>query len=165
MAEITSSPKNGKGKRLSTRVDLTPMVDLGFLLITFFIFTTTMGEAKALNIPLPHDGDSSQTPVSKTLNLILGDSNTCWHYNGDSISLIKPANYGNSGMRTVIEQKRKTIADKSGNAKDMVVLIKPTSESSYQNLVDVLDEMLIQNVTRYVIMEPSAGEISIIESQ
>jgi biopolymer transport protein ExbD len=89
MAEIRAqdnSKSKGvkKSKKLSTRVDLTPMVDLGFLLITFFIFTTTMSEAMAMGINLPSDKPvhpPTLTAASKTISLILGDNNSITYYN------------------------------------------------------------------------------------
>ena len=77
----------GKTKKLSTRVDLTPMVDLAFLLITFFMLTTTMNKPQAMQINMPverEDGDPPppEIPAAKVMTLILGANNTIWYYEG-----------------------------------------------------------------------------------
>lgn len=148
-----------KGKKLSTRVDLTPMVDLGFLLITFFIFTTTMSKAMAMGINLPSDkpvDPPNVTAASKTISLILGDNNSITYYNGDDVKAIATTNYTAKGIREVLINKQHTLGK---DAKKMVVLIKPTSKASYANVVDILDEMAINGVKTYVLMEPDAKEL------
>ncbi|HEX4850352.1 MAG TPA: biopolymer transporter ExbD, partial [Puia sp.] len=88
MAEINNSggdhekrPGVKKGKKLSTRVDLTPMVDLGFLLITFFIFTTAMSRPTAMILKLPKDveKDQNQQKESAVLTIMLGKSNKVFY--------------------------------------------------------------------------------------
>src|SRR5690242_9506827 len=66
-----------KTKKANLRLDLTPMVDLGFLLISFFLFTTTLAKPMAMHLAIPDDNnkDSSVVPVNKTLNLLLGANN------------------------------------------------------------------------------------------
>ena len=163
MAELqtqTNQQKKGirKCKKLSTRVDLTPMVDLRFLLITFFIFTTTMSQPKAMGLVLPSDKDktdSGKTPESKTISLILSANNIIYCYHGLEIDKITTTDYTAKGIRNIIVQKQKKLGS---HAKEMVVLIKPTDKSSYGNVVDVLDEMTINSVKTYVLMDADAKE-------
>src|SRR5215212_8182635 len=71
-----------KSKKLSTRVDLTPMVDLGFLLITFFIFTTTMSEPNIMKLYMPGVGDPTPIGEGKVLTILLGNNNRVYAYEG-----------------------------------------------------------------------------------
>ena len=138
-----------RGKKLSTRIDLIPMVDLGFLLMTFFIFATTMREANAIGPVLPgykDKTDFSKTPDSKTISLILSSDNTIYYYHGFDIDKMGTTNFSANGIRDIIMQKQKNLVARFGNAKDMVVLIKPTEQSTYGNVVDILDEMQINNI-------------------
>jgi biopolymer transport protein ExbD len=148
-----------KGKKLSTRVDLTPMVDLGFLLITFFIFTTTMNKAMAMGINLPSDKPADPpnlTAASKTISLILGANNSITYYNGDDVKDNFTTNYTAKGIRAILIHKQHALGK---DAKKMVVLIKPTNKASYANVVDILDEMAINGVKSYVLMEPDTKEL------
>src|ERR1039457_7217998 len=75
-----------KSKKLSTRVDLTPMVHLGFLLITFFIFTTTMSQPTAMRLFLPKDADKpedqNKAKESGAFTILLGRDNNVFYYEG-----------------------------------------------------------------------------------
>lgn len=172
MGEITIDTPNsrsGKNKRKkhSTRVDLTPMVDLGFLLITFFIFTTSMSDPTAMKLILPHDNRTvppMKAAEEKTLHLIIGADRQWWTYAGTDLESISAA-ASLSEIRERIRQKRQEVIRRYGDATEYIVLIKPTEQASYEDVVDALDEMTVNAVTRHVLMEPSEKERDAITSE
>lgn len=178
MAEMDTSGGGGhkkgpgvkKGKKLSTRVDLTPMVDLGFLLITFFMYTTTLAKPKTMQINMPYKDDivkeEEQTKVkeSTALTVLLSGNHRIYYYEGIGSDPEKPPQLfvtyfkPKDGIRDVIINKKKTIEDlkRSGalTAKDqLTVLIKPDEKSTYSDMVNMLDEMNINDVRIYAIID------------
>lgn len=172
MAEMDTSSGGGhkkgpgvkKSKKLSTRVDLTPMVDLGFLLITFFIFTTTMSQPTAMKLFLPKDTEKpeeqNKVKESGALTLLLGNENNIFYYEGQL------APDGSNFKSTNFKEIRKVIIDKkrSTDPKDFVVVIKPSAESTYKNTVDLLDEMTINDVKRYALVDISEAELQVVKA-
>ncbi|AEW03301.1 biopolymer transporter ExbD [Niastella koreensis] len=172
MAEMDTSSGGGhkkgpgvkKGKKLSTRVDLTPMVDLGFLLITFFIFTTTMSQPTAMKLFLPKDTDKpeeqNKVKASGALTIMLGKSDGVYYYEGELAS--DGSNFKSSNFKDI----RKEIIDKkkSTNPQDFVVVIKPGPEANYKNTVDILDEMTINDVKRYAMVDIFDQEIQLMKA-
>src|SRR6185503_21242675 len=114
-----------KAKKLSTRVDMTPMVDLGFLLITFFIFTTTMSSPTTMDLFMPKDTDKDEeqnkVKASGALTLLLGKNDVIYYYEGELAP--DASNFKTSNFKEI----RKVITDKkrSTDEKDFVVVIKP----------------------------------------
>src|SRR5687768_13464051 len=106
MGEINSASKR------SINIDLTPMVDLGFLLITFFVFTTSMSEPKSMKLYLPKETKSDSTRISEknTISFLLGDSGKLYFYAGNSLNGLKPTNY-NKGLRSIIADKRSQLKE------------------------------------------------------
>lgn len=170
MAQIQPQPMEGKSKRkvhAALPIDMTPMVDLGFLLITFFIFTTTMAEKRATSLIMPKEGEPSRLSERKALTAILGKDNKVYVYAGKFENAMKDnkiisTNYTTyQGLGSLIRAKQKQLnQDKSG----LMLLIKPLNMASYQNLVDALDEALINDVQRYAIVEASAEEKAYVAS-
>jgi biopolymer transport protein ExbD len=155
-----------KAKKLSTRVDMTPMVDLGFLLITFFIFTTTMSTPNTTRLIMPKDekDPEKQTEVKQSgaLTILLGKDNNLYYYEGQMEgdgSNFKSSTY--KEIREVIQKKKKDVMQLGRGLgyhpdsldKDLVVVVKPNSDATYKNTVDILDEMTINNIQRFALID------------
>ena len=146
------SKSNSSKKTL--RVDLTPMVDLGFLLITFFILTTALSEPKVASLIMPKDSPV-KTPVKRnaTLTLLLKGNDSIDYYEGDTPAheLIKHCSFYD--LRSVIQQKQQKVGKVLGDRKATVLIISPGDSSTYKNFVDVLDEIQINDIQHYYVVE------------
>lgn len=183
MAELDTSSGGGhkkgpgvkKGKKLSTRIDLTPMVDLGFLLITFFMYTTTMAKPKTMEINMPYkdekmtDDEKNKIKNSVALTVLLSKNHRIYYYEGIGDNPDKQPEYVSTtfspkkGIREAIINKKKAVdqlkASGALTAKDqLTVLIKPDTTSTYSDLVNILDEMNINDVKVYAIIDISTIE-------
>ena len=133
-----------KPKKNSTRVDLTPMVDLGFLLITFFVFTTTMAQPTAMAMNEPKDDPNNQLKVknSGVMTLLLGKADQVYYYYGeltDPNKQFKSSNFKDIRQYIVSKKKATPIGD-------LMYIIKADKDATYKNAVDILDEMTISAV-------------------
>jgi biopolymer transport protein ExbD len=172
MAELEQKQVGKKGKKkgrkkMSTRIDLTPMVDLGFLLVTFFMLTTTFSKPQTMEINLPvkpkepvPEEQENALKASKAFNIIIDGDNKLYWYRGlphEAIEPLTETSYSADGIRKVLLEKNSQIAD-------MVVLIKPTNTANYKNVVDILDEMNICNIKRYALVDITIDDQEEIQS-
>jgi len=172
MAELAEkeSKKKGKKKRrkkMSTRVDMTPMVDLGFLLITFFMLTTTFSKPQTMEINLPVkpkgevvEEQENALKASKAFNIIVDGENRLFWYLGlphEPLEPLTETNYTADGIRKVLLEKNSSI-------QDMVVLIKATDAAVYKNVVDILDEMNISNIKRYALIDITPDDLEELQT-
>ena len=164
MAEISqdSGKKDGKvrSKKTSTRIDMTPMVDLAFLLLTFFVMTTTLNKPQTMEITMPEKPKEQDKPPvvneKRVLTLVLGGNNKVYWYLGITDPKVELSDFSNDGIRKVLLKKNAQI-------KEMVVLIKPSDESKYKNMVDILDEMNIGNIARYALVDITSIDKELIK--
>ena len=182
MAELnTGDGGGGKGgkvrsKKQNSKVDLTAMVDLAFLLITFFMLTTSLSKPQSMDLSLPDkDPDPTVLPTkvdeNRTMTVMLGEKNKIVYYMGLLASPIagpKDIAYGKDGIRREVLKRKKSVLEYStakGHPKNgIIVIIKPSKKSTYRNLVDILDEMAISGVETYAIVpEFSPEETKLID--
>lgn len=148
-----------KAKRLSTTTDMTPMVDLGFLLITFFIFTTTMAQPTAMKLFMPKDVDrpeeQNKVKESGAFTIMLGKQDVVYYYEGLDPTKIQTATF--KTIRDEIIRKKQ-----STSTEDLVIIIKPSEDATYKNTVDILDEMTINEIKRYAMVDISPVELELV---
>ncbi len=177
MAELNTGDGGGKkgdgkvrSKKSNSKVDLTAMVDLAFLLITFFMLTTTLSKPQSMPLGLPNKEDKpdpkNQVKVdeNRTMTILLGDNDKLVRYVGLLATPVsggapKDFSYGKEGIRKELLSRKKLVLEYTGNKdKGMIVIIKPSKKSNYRNLVDVLDEMAIVDVPTYAIVNEFTPE-------
>ena len=175
MAEMDTSSSGGhkkgpgvkKGKKLSTRIDLTPMVDLGFLLITFFMYTTTLAKPNTMEINMPYKDpnmkieEQNKVKESAALTVLLSKKGRIYYYEGigsdaNKAPDVKVTNF--KGIRNILIEKKKLVAGLKQNGTlgpkdEATILIKPDTTSNYDNLVSILDEMNINDIRVYAIVD------------
>jgi len=167
MAELNT------GKKSTPRVDLTAMVDLAFLLITFFMLTTSISKPYAMDVAMPDKDKESEEQLdvadNRTLTVLLGSNNKIEYYMGlleEPIEGPTVVDYGKNGIRPILLEKIKQIPQITGDPdKGLIVIIRPSDKSHYRNLVDILDEMKIVNAKQYMIGDISPLEIELLERE
>ena len=158
-------PTNSSSKRNhSAFIDMTPMVDLGFLLITFFIFTSAMGENKAMKLIMPDNRGTFDLKESHVATIVLGKDHRVYYYEGflkEAIETnsIQNTRFGNQGVRKLVMSKKSRIGQ------DIVVLVKPSEDCAYSDIVDAMDEMIITNVEKWMLLDADTAEYKLLKNR
>ncbi|CAN5415009.1 biopolymer transporter ExbD [soil metagenome] len=202
MSEVQSndqdSGKGGKHKKVrakknSTHIDMTPMVDLAFLLLTFFMLTTTFGKPKTMeiNMPVKPPDNTIKNEVNNALTVLLSGDNKIFWYFGE----LKPetkltsTDYSATGIRKVfldynkqafaeikdlrIQADKTNLADTTlkrmeidikGKKYAVMVLVKTDDKAKYKNVIDILDELNITMVGKYALVDLSQQEFDLIKN-
>ena len=180
MAELNAGDSGGgkkgakkvRSKKMNSKVDLTAMVDLAFLLITFFMLTTSLSKPQSMDLGLPDKDDDPtknkdvKVDENRTMTILLGDNNKMKYYMGIMNTPMAPKDisYGKEGVRRELLSRKKSVVEYTGNKdKGLIVIIKPSKKSNYRNLVDILDEMAIVDVPTYAIVDIDPTEVAVLE--
>lgn len=177
MAEIQESGGGGKkgggkvrSKKAGGKPDMTPMVDLGFLLITFFMYTTTFGKPNMMKLNMPDKPDPNDPPppevkVTNTVTVLMAKDDRIFWYQKPlpelTVADLNETDYSAEGIR-------KSILVKKANALDVskfTVIIKPSDEANWKNTVDILDEMAITKSDRYAIVDLAPKEKEVLDQK
>ncbi|SEP95275.1 ExbD/TolR family protein [Flavobacterium urocaniciphilum] len=188
MAELNTGGGGGKGGKVRSKksnpgVDLTAMVDLAFLLITFFILTTTLSKPQSMDLALPdkdkpkeNEADPPETPAWRTFTVVMGKDNKVVYYigmtdkpyNEDGVDgTPKVLGYGGKGIRKAILAHKEYVAQRVNNPEKegLTVLIKAYKSANYKNVVDILDEMAITKPRTYAMVDITPGDVKMLEDK
>lgn len=162
MADVNNTPKEGgkgKSKKQSTSIDMTPMVDLAFLLLTFFMLATSFTKPQTMEIAMPlKPKTTEEQPLvneKRVLTLVLGPHDKVYWYVGQTTPEVEETDFSADGVRQVLFEQNKII-------KNMMVLIKPMEGSRYKNVVDILDEMNITQTQRYALVDITPEDLALV---
>lgn len=188
MADVDSGGGGGRGKKgssktkkKSTRIDMTAMVDVAFLLLTFFVLTATMSNSSVMELTMPPKVEKDMEEElyqkireNKIMTLILDEEDSIKYFIGVTEVEVGKAHFGSKGaesIRNVLQKhlqgdgrlprcKGKEVDD--ATCWDPIFVVKPKNQSRYRNLVDLLDELAITGATKYAIDKFSANDSLIL---
>lgn len=179
MAELNTDSGGGKkgsgkvrSKKSNSKVDLTAMVDLAFLLITFFMLTTSLSKPQSMDLGMPDKQKKDEKPEDievaddRTMTILLGENNKVKWYIGQFGSPLEgpsDSSYGKNGIRQEILKKVKSVPEKYGDPKKgLIVILKMDKKTNYRNMVDILDEMAIAKVPTYALVDLTPEEKALL---
>jgi biopolymer transport protein ExbD len=157
--------KKPRAKRLPFRLDMTPMVDLAFLLLTFFMLTTTFAKSNVMELAMPVNDKPTAVSFKKAMTILLGKDHRVHYYFGlntpDDKTVPAPVlhstTFAASGIRQALLARRQAVPE-------TIVLIKPSGDSRYQDMVDILDEMNITNQKQYALVNISKDDSHLLQT-
>lgn len=206
MAEIQEGGGGGhkgkkRAKKQSTRIDMTPMVDLAFLLLTFFVLTATFNKPKSMELtfPAPPDNPIDQPPIKNGITFLLSDNNRIFYYEGEfraadddkgTKTTLAELDFSQGSLHKYLLDKNKDMQEKilalkkqfEGNQladttyKRMVrevkadklsytYLIKTDDKATYRNVIDVIDELNVNVVGKYVMVDILKPELDLVNEK
>lgn len=203
MAQIQSNDSDsGKGgkhgkvraKKQSTHIDMTPMVDLAFLLLTFFMLTTTFGKPKTMEINMPvkpPPGQEIKNEVNNAITILLsGDNKIYWYYgelkpetkltltdfsatgirklfldyNKQAVDEIKTLKENALNTKMNEDTLKSRIVDIKGKKYALMVLVKTDDKAKYKNVIDIIDELNICLIGKYALVDLDTREYDLINN-
>ena len=176
MAEVNSTTNDRRRvgtrpKKHAPKTDMTPMVDLGFLLISFFVITTELNKPMATHLNMPKDGPPTPLGQSDALSVLIGKNNSLFFYHGEwteaqkAKAIAQTSFAPNKGIGDIIREKQKwlDVHNKREGRKGLMLLIKPSPEANYSDIVDMIDQVLINKVEKYAVAKPEPAEVHYLE--
>jgi len=196
MANINTNTRNervkGRQKKQQLRVDFTPMVDMNMLLITFFMFCTTLSKMQTMEINMPtKEGEGTEFEESLAITILLGAEDRIYYYLGrftpekaEDPDFVVETDFSPTGLRSLllsrntkvnnqieelkVQKLRKEITEeefksaiseiKKNEKKSPQILIKPTENAKYENLINTLDEIQVCNIGVYAVVDISDSD-------
>jgi len=157
-------------KKQKPKIDMTPMADLGFLLISFFIMTAELSKPRSASLNMPKDGPPMTLGDSSALTVLLAGNDRIYFYRGSWEDAIKgnkifKTDISSVVFRNAILQQKRQLELNNNKSDGLMLLIKSTEEASYRNVIDILDEILINNVKKYAIVKTEDAEKAWIKDQ
>jgi biopolymer transport protein ExbD len=167
MAELNLSPGKSSGRhtnRLPIRVDLTALVDLAFLLITFFMLTTSLARSRSMPLAMPEKDGGMAVPQSATMTICLGKTHALWYLGMTDKPLIAPTvtAYGKDLNKTILDLSKRV---KASTGRNLMVIVKPSAHSVYNSLVNTIDELNITQVNSYAIIDITPKDIDLLKEK
>ncbi|SDL94569.1 ExbD/TolR family protein [Chryseobacterium taihuense] len=169
MAEVIAQEKQGgKSRQRKKRIgiDMTPMVDLGFLLITFFMFTTNFTKPNVMDLGLPAKGPTEPTNViddKNQITFIIGKDNRIFYHQSNEKDIVKSGlketDYNGVNVARIISQAYENAPKKE----IFTIIVKPTDEANYKNFVDMMDNISLAKKDRYGIADIKHWEKKVYE--
>jgi biopolymer transport protein ExbD len=130
--------KHKRMRRLGVRIDMTPMVDVAFLLLTFFMLTTTMNRPQTMEINLPPSNTTVEVPESNLLTLrVKEDGSIYWNVAAEPPQKVE------------FNKLRELMLQKVQQNQKLITLIKVDRKGKYHYMVDIMDELNLANITRF----------------
>lgn len=207
MAEIQEGGGGGhkggkkRAKKQSTRIDMTPMVDLAFLLLTFFVLTATFSKPKSMELtfPAPPPPDQEVVEVKKGITFLLTKDDRIFYYEGQFRAAdddkgkkteVSELNFSKESLHKFLldknkemqdqikaldaKHKNKQIADTTfkrmvkevkADKESYTYLIKTDDKATYKNVIDVIDELNVNVVGKYVMVDILKPELDMINAK
>ncbi|MEP7373876.1 MAG: biopolymer transporter ExbD [Chitinophagaceae bacterium] len=160
-------------EKRNPKTDMTPMVDLGFLLISFFVMTTELSKPRVASLNMPAEGPPIELGNSNALTVLLAGNDNVYYYHGNwreavaENDIIKTSLNSPDGLRKVIIEKKEWLDahDSKEGRNGLMMLIKSTQETPYKNVIDVLDETMINDVRKYALVKMEVDEAAWIKER
>ena len=141
-------------RRISVRIDMTPMVDVAFLLLIFFMLTTVFRQPQAMEMNLPPPDAKVQVAQSNVLTLFV-DANERMFYT-----------LGKGAMnRTALTDLNALFKENVKLNADLIILVKVSRQARYNTMVDILDELEIASMTRFSLIPMTPDDAKLVEAQ
>jgi biopolymer transport protein ExbD len=154
--------RNARKRNEKVKVDMNPMVDLAFLLLTFFMMATTFSKPQAMELIIPakaEPGDEEKEqvlPESKVVSIVLAETDSAYIYRGLTDPEIQRIAFDIAELRNIMEEFRT-------REPEIMILIKAMDQAKYSHIVDILDELNQMEMTRYVLMDAEDTDLKLLD--